>query len=122
MNNSGCKDHEFNDVIENLVDSSIKIALEKSKKIYKERVKNCTIIEPTALHNENVHSERSSCLMNLTEFAKKGQLDINTILKEHNKESSLHIVQIWVESSNEPEHSYMTRQCKALKVYKYTNF
>ena len=53
----------------------------------------------------------------LTEFAKRAQLDIGTILQEQSKDSVLHIVRKWIESGNEPEHYYMTRQCKALKAY-----
>ena len=106
MNDSEYKHHKIIDVIEKLIDSSIKLALEKAKEIYKARVKNCTIIEPTALHNENVHSKCFYGLMKLTKFVKKAQLDIDSILQEHKKDSSLHIVQKWVESSNEPEHSY----------------
>ena len=93
-------------------------ALENAKDIYKERTKNYTIIESTALHNENVKSDCSDLLMKLTEFAKKAQLDIDTIQQEQSKDPVLHIVRKWIESGNEPEHYYMTRQCKALKAYK----
>ena len=58
-------------------------------------------------------------LTKLTEFAKKKhKLDIGTILQEQSKDPVLHIVRKWIESGNEPEHYYITRQCTALKAYK----
>ena len=118
LDDSGYNDDEFSDVIDNLVDPTLIHALEKAKEIYKERTKHYTIIESTALHNENVKSDCSDLLTKLTEFAKKAQLDIDTILQEQNKDPVLHIVRKWIESGKEPEHYYMTRQCKALKAYK----
>ena len=72
----------------------------------------------TALHNENVKSDCSDLLTKLTEFPKKAQIDINTIQQEQSKDPVLHTVRKWIESGNEREHYYMTRQCKALKAYK----
>ena len=57
-------------------------------------------------------------LTKLTEFAKKAQLDFNTIQQGQSKDPVLHIARKWIESCNEPEHYYITRQCKALKAYK----
>ena len=54
LDDSGYNDDGFSDVIDNLVDRKLIHALEKAKEIYKERTKNYTIIESTALHNENV--------------------------------------------------------------------
>ena len=56
-------------IIDNLVDSSLEHALEKANEIYKERIKNCTVIESKALHNENVKSNCSDLLTKLTDFA-----------------------------------------------------
>ena len=118
LDDSGYNDDGFSDVIDNLVDPILIHAPEKAKEIYKERTKNFTIIESTALHNENVKSDGSDLLTKLTEFAKKAQLYFDTILQEQSKDPVLHIVRKWIEPGNEPEHYYMTRLCKALKAYK----
>ena len=118
LDDSGYNDDGFSDVIDNLVDPTLINALEKAKEIYKEGTKSVQIIVSTALHNENVKSDCSDLLTKLTEFAKKAQLDIDTILQEQSKDPVLHIVRKRIESGNEPEHYYMTRQCKALKPYK----
>ena len=62
---------EISDVIDNLVEPILINALEKAKETYKERTKNYTIIESTALHNKNVKSDCSDLQTKLTEFAKK---------------------------------------------------
>ena len=86
MDDSGYNDDGLSDVIDNLVDPTLIHALEKAKEIYKERTKIYTIIESTALHNEKVKSDCSDLLTKLTEFAKKAQLDIDTILQEQSKD------------------------------------
>ena len=82
MDHSGLNDNEFNDVLGNFVDPTLIHALEKAKEIYNERTKNYTIMESTALHNENVKSDYFDLLTKITEFAKKAQLDVDTILQE----------------------------------------
>ena len=90
----------------------------KAKEIYKKRTGNYTIIGSTVLHNEKVKSDCSDLLTKLTEFAKKAHLDIDTILQEQCKDPVLQKVRKWIESGNETEHYYMTRQSKSLKAHK----
>ena len=71
-----------------------------------------------ALHSEHVESDCSDFLTKLTDLAKNGEIDIDTILPEQNKDPVLHIVREWIESGNEPEQYYMTRQCLDLETYK----
>ena len=62
---------------------------------------NFTIIESTALHNDNVKSDFSDLLTMLIEFAKRAQLDIDTILQEQ-KRPSITYKRKWIESGDEP--------------------